>query len=286
MSEIYDVLVIGAGHAGCEAALAAARMGCRTAIATLNFERIGHLPCNCSIGGPAKGHLAREVDALGGEMGINTDKTLTHIRYVGTGKGPAVQTLRAHADKELYPQAMRAVLETTLNLTMLQVGVEDLVTEGVGCRVSGVGSTTANLIEAANSSLESNAHLLPDTRHPTPDTRITGVRLADGTEIAAKTVVVTTGTFLNGLMHCGETQTAGGRVGEAHSVGLSGALRRLGFRLGRFKTGTTPRISRRSVDFAQTMAQESEDCAPFSFVNATLNVGRPLLPSWQTQTNT
>ena len=129
MSEIYDVLVIGAGHAGCEAALAAARMGCRTAIATLNFERIGHLPCNCSIGGPAKGHLAREVDALGGEMGLNTDKTLTHIRYVGTGKGPAVQTLRAHADKELYPQAMRAVLETTPNLTMLQVGVEDLLVE-------------------------------------------------------------------------------------------------------------------------------------------------------------
>src|SRR2546421_11557426 len=107
----YDVIVVGAGHAGCEAALAAARMGCRVAVATLNLERIGHLPCNCSIGGPAKGHLAREVDALGGEMGLNTDKSLTHIRYVGTGKGPAVPTLRPHADKNLYPLQMRAVPE-------------------------------------------------------------------------------------------------------------------------------------------------------------------------------
>ena len=99
----FDVLVVGAGHAGCEAALAAARMGCKVGVATLNFDRIGHMPCNCSIGGPAKGHLAREIDALGGQMGLATDETLTHIRYVGTGKGPAVQTLRAHADKSLYP---------------------------------------------------------------------------------------------------------------------------------------------------------------------------------------
>src|SRR5579862_5266131 len=109
----YDVLVIGAGHAGCEAALGAARMGCRTALITLNLDRIGHLPCNCSIGGPAKGHLAREVDALGGQMGLATDATLTHIRYVGTGKGPAVQTLRAHVDKDLYPAAMRRTIEST-----------------------------------------------------------------------------------------------------------------------------------------------------------------------------
>ena len=267
MSETYDVLVIGAGHAGCEAALASARMGCRTAICTLNFERIGHLPCNCSIGGPAKGHLAREVDALGGEMGRNADKTLTHIRYVGTSKGPAVQTLRAHADKELYPQEMRRVLETTPNLTMLQVGVEDLLISDKGKGIRDKNNSSLPLI-------------------PYPLSLVIGVRLADGTEIAAKTVVVTTGTFLNGLMHCGETQTAGGRVGEAHSVGLSGALQRLGFRLGRFKTGTTPRISRRTVDFGRTMEQTSEDCPPFSFLNETLNVGRPLLSSWQTETNT
>src|SRR5579862_8473747 len=125
----YDVLVIGAGHAGCEAALGAARMGCRTAVVTLNLDRIGHLPCNCSIGGPAKGHLAREVDALGGEMGLNADRTLTHIRMVGTGKGPAVQTLRAHADKDLYPREMRAVLEAAPNLILLEIGVDDLLIE-------------------------------------------------------------------------------------------------------------------------------------------------------------
>jgi tRNA uridine 5-carboxymethylaminomethyl modification enzyme len=224
-------------------------MGCRTAVVTLNVERIGHLPCNCSIGGPAKGHLAREVDALGGEMGVNTDKTLTHIRYVGTGKGPAVQTLRAHADKELYPQAMRAVLETAPNLTLIQAAVDDLITDD----------------------------------GPLP--RVIGVRLTDGSEIAANAVVVTTGTFLNGLMHCGTTKTPGGRHGESRSVGLSAALTRLGFRIGRFKTGTTPRIDRRTVDFEATAVQPSEDCPPFSFLNETLAPPRPLLPCWQTHTN-
>ncbi|MCW3099037.1 MAG: glucose-inhibited division protein, partial [Chthonomonadaceae bacterium] len=243
---------IGAGHAGCEAALAAARMGCRTAVVTLNLDRIGHLPCNCSIGGPAKGHLAREVDALGGEMGRNTDKTLTHIRFVGTGKGPAVQTLRAHADKDLYPQEMRAVLENTPNLTVLQAAAEDLITAG----------------------------------EPGEGGHIVGVRLADGTELSARAVLVTTGTFLNGLMHCGEDQTHGGRVGEARSVGLSAALVRLGFRLGRFKTGTTPRIDARTVDFDATLLFPSEDCPPFSFLNARLETSSPLLPCWQTHTNT
>jgi tRNA uridine 5-carboxymethylaminomethyl modification enzyme len=252
MSKSYEVLVIGAGHAGCEAALAAARMGCRTAVVTLNFDRIGHLPCNCSIGGPAKGHLAREVDALGGEMGLNTDRTLTHIRYVGTGKGPAVQTLRAHADKDLYPQAMRRVLETTPNLTMLQAAVEDL------------------RVETAHDALP----------------RMVGVTLSDGSEITAHSVVVTTGTFLNGLMHCGETQTPGGRHGEQRSVGISAALERLGFRMGRFKTGTTPRINRHTVDFDATLPQPSEDCPPFSFLNETLEPPRALLACWQTWTNT
>src|SRR5512145_3342821 len=123
----FEVLVVGAGHAGCEAALAAARMGCRVGVVTLNLDRIGHMPCNCSIGGPAKGHLAREIDALGGQMGLNTDATLTHIRFVGTGKGPAVQTLRAHADKALYPKGMRTALESEASLTRREGQVDGLI---------------------------------------------------------------------------------------------------------------------------------------------------------------
>jgi len=253
MTSTFDVIVVGAGHAGCEAALASARMGCRTAIVTLDMERVGHLPCNCSIGGPAKGHLAREVDALGGEICVNTDKTLTHIRFVGTGKGPAVQTLRAHADKTLYPIAMRATLESTANLTPIECGVEALV------------------VESAGSGQEPR--------------RVAGVRLCDGRELGSGAVIITTGTFLNGLMHCGDVKTEGGRHGEGRSEGLSADLAALGFRLGRFKTGTTPRIDRGTVDFDAVTPFESEDCPPFSFLNERLEPPRPLLPCWQTHTN-
>lgn len=250
MSAVYDVIVVGGGHAGCEAALASARMGCSTAVVTLRRDRIGHMPCNCSIGGPAKGHLAREVDALGGEMGVNTDKSLTHIRYVGTGKGPAVQTLRAHADKDLYPRLMQETLANTPNLTLIEASVEDLLSE-MFCE----------------------------------GWRVQGVLLADGTELLAKAVVITTGTFLNGLMHCGDQKTHGGRHGEERSVGLAASLQRFGLKMGRFKTGTTPRIRLGSIDFDETLVQESEDCPPFSFMNTELKPPRPLLPCWQTHTN-
>lgn len=243
----FEVIVIGGGHAGCEAALAAARLGCRTALLTLDLGRIAHMPCNCSIGGPAKGHMVREIDALGGQMGRTTDEAVTHIRWVGTRKGPAIRTLRAHADKRLYPQAMRAQLEA-----------EPLI----------------ELIEGACESL-----LLEDAPR-----RIAGVRTADGRRLAASQVVITAGTFLNGLMHCGDARTVGGRHGEGASHGLAEALRACGFRLGRFKTGTTARVDRNTVAWDRVEPIASEDCPPFSFLHDRLSPPRPLLPCWATRT--
>ncbi|MCW5933335.1 MAG: tRNA uridine-5-carboxymethylaminomethyl(34) synthesis enzyme MnmG [Fimbriimonadia bacterium] len=247
MNRDYDVIVVGTGHAGVEAALAAARMGCQTASFTLNRERIAYMPCNCSIGGPAKGHLAREVDALGGQMGINTDLSLTHIRRVGTGKGPAVQTLRAHADKSIYPQTMRRVMESQPHLALVENAVEGLLTH---------------------------------------QNRIVGVKLADGSEVTAHAVIITTGTFLNGLCHLGEQKIEAARHGDPPVGGLSQSLRALGFRMGRFKTGTTPRLRKSSIDLTQMILIEpEEDSPPFSFKHARLEFARLLLPCWQTYTN-
>jgi tRNA uridine 5-carboxymethylaminomethyl modification enzyme len=246
----FDVIVVGSGHAGCEAALAAARMGCRVAVITLNIQRTAHMPCNCSIGGPAKGHLVREIDALGGQMGVTIDRTLTHIRQVGTGKGPAVRTLRAHADKAHYPAEMLRTLQAQENLTLIEGSVEDLVVRDGVC----VG------VEVR-------------------------WRDADATPITAHAVVITTGTFLNGLCHIGEQKIRAARFGDQPSVGLTESLRQLGFRIGRFKTGTTPRIDKKSVDLSQLQEVPSEPCPPFSYLHDALNPLRPLLPCWQTYTN-
>lgn len=241
----YDVIVVGAGHAGCEAALASARMGFDTLLLTINIETIGHMPCNCSIGGPAKGHLVREIDALGGEQALATDATCTHIRMLNTGKGPAVRALRAQVDKRLYESYMRRVLMNQPHLEIKQAMVEG--------------------IESANN-------------------RVAGVRTQTGMEYGAKCVIVTTGTFLKGLIHIGETQFAAGRAGEFAAEKLSDSLRTHKFTLGRLKTGTTARIDKRSIDLSKCELQESEPVGPFSFIGESIDSSK-LLPCWLTYTN-
>jgi tRNA uridine 5-carboxymethylaminomethyl modification enzyme len=242
----FDVIVVGAGHAGIEAALASSRIGLRTACVTMRLDRIGHLPCNCSIGGPAKGHIAREVDALGGQMGVTTDFALTHIRRVGTSKGPAVQTVRAHVCKTLYPRLMREVLEREPNLTLIEGSVET-VTHKNGC--------------------------------------VSGVQITGGDILAAPAVVLTTGTFLNGLCHEGMKKTVAARHGDEASIGLAGFILEIGINVRRFKTGTTPRVSKSSIDFSKTPALDSEpDAGPFSFLHDRTFAEREPLPCWQTRT--
>ncbi|MBL8047195.1 MAG: tRNA uridine-5-carboxymethylaminomethyl(34) synthesis enzyme MnmG [Chthonomonas sp.] len=249
----FDVIVVGAGHAGIEAAAASARMGLNTLCVTLRADRIGHLPCNCSVGGPAKGHLAREVDALDGLMAVATDYTMTHIRRVGTGKGPAVQTVRAHVCKTDYPAWMQAHLAEMPNLTILE-GQVLTVTHANGC-------ATGVLV-------------------------VTG----DATEpqlISTRAVVLTTGTFLNGLCHRGTELTVAAREGDQAVLGLSVFLSSIGVNLRRFKTGTTPRLKKSTLDLHLLETQESEpDAAPMSFLHPQGYAKRELLPCWQTATNT
>lgn len=239
------MIVIGAGHAGCEAALAAARLGARTLLLTPNLDTIAAMPCNCSIGGPAKAQLVRELDALGGEMARNIDRTFTHIRILNQSRGPAVQALRAQADKALYRAAMKATLEGQPGLSLRQDMAVDL--QGNGGDTIAVSTTT-------------------------------------GARLCARAVVVATGTFLNGEIHIGEVRIPAGRAGEAPARGLSSALARLGLTVRRFKTGTVPRVSLPSVDLEELRAQPS-DQRPLRFAHRPVErPSLPLLPCYLTAT--
>ena len=239
--KVYDVIVIGAGHAGCEAALAAARMGCDTLVLTMKLDNIALMPCNPSIGGPAKGHLAREVDALGGEMGRNTDKTFIQIRMLNTGKGPAVQALRAQSDKGLYAREMRKTLERQEGLTIR----EELVTGIVKGRGNGDrgcdGASARFLAEHRNDRLAGGGGIRLETK--------------SGEGYVGRTVVLTTGTSLAGKIIMGERAYTGGRAGEPAATEISRSLQGLGFVLGRHKTGTPPRLDARSIDFEKALIQ-------------------------------
>ena len=265
MSKTYDVIVIGAGHAGCEAALAAARMGCDTLVLTMKLDHIALMPCNPSIGGPAKGHLAREVDALGGEMGRNTDKTFIQIRMLNTGKGPAVQALRAQSDKELYAREMRRTLEGQERLTVkeaLVTGIEVRGGEGNGPHPRFLAGHRNDMVNGArggvgllgvNDGKEGNGFRLGG-RNDGGDGLIR-LETKSGEGYVGRTVVLTTGTSLAGKIIMGERAYTGGRAGEPAASEISESLKRLGFVLGRHKTGTPPRLDARTIDFSKAKIQ-------------------------------
>ena len=223
----YDVIVIGGGHAGIEAALAPARMGCKTLMITSDVNRIGHMPCNPSIGGPAKGIVVREIDALGGEMGRNTDKTHIQMRMLNTGKGPAVRALRAQADKKLYPEQMQKTVLDQENLDVLEETVHRLIVD---------------------------------------NHTVTGVELENGEVIQAKSVILTTGTYMHSKVMIGDDIRLAGADDSKTSLGLSESLKELGFELFRLKTGTPPRVAVDSVDFSKAEIQPGDDVyRAFSF---------------------
>jgi tRNA uridine 5-carboxymethylaminomethyl modification enzyme len=241
----YDIVVIGAGHAGCEAALAGSRLGLGVCLLTMNLDTVGQMSCNPAIGGLAKGHLVREVDALGGEMARAADAAGIQFRVLNRSKGPAVWSLRAQADRSLYRAAVRRAIEGQPGLDVKQATVESLVVEGGSVR---------------------------------------GVRTAIGVFIAARAVVVTTGTFLGGLMHVGLESMPAGRAGDFSSVGLSESLQSLGLQMGRLKTGTPPRLDADTIDFSRAEAQWGDDPPP-PFSYSTERITNPQLPCYVTYTN-
>lgn len=246
-SEHYDVIVVGAGHAGVEASLASARMGCKTLLATINLEMLAFMPCNPAIGGSAKGIVVREIDALGGEMGRNIDKTYIQMKMLNTGKGPAVRALRAQADKALYSQTMKHTVEQQENLTLRQSMIEEILVE---------------------------------------DGKVVGVRTATNQKFLAKAVIITTGTALRGEIILGELKYSSGPNNSLASVGLADNLKELGLEIGRFKTGTPPRVKASSINYDETEIQPGdENPNHFSFMSKDENYLKDQIPCWLTYTN-
>src|SRR5690625_5708246 len=241
----YDVIVIGAGHAGCEAAIASARMGAKTLMLTLNLDMIAFMPCNPSLGGPAKGIVIREIDALGGVMGQVIDKSYIQMRMLNTGKGPAVQALRAQADKSLYSDEMKKVLENEENLTLHQSMVEELIIEDGVCK---------------------------------------GVITETKAAYYAPTVIITTGTFMRGKVLIGDLEYESGPNNQRVSIKLSENLEELGFELIRFKTGTPPRVNSRSIDYSKTEEQPGDE-KPQGISYETTEYIKNQIPCWFNYTN-
>ncbi|AIX05703.1 tRNA uridine-5-carboxymethylaminomethyl(34) synthesis enzyme MnmG [Streptococcus agalactiae] len=247
-AENYDIIVVGAGHAGVEASLAASRMGCKTLLATINLEMLAFMPCNPSIGGSAKGIVVREIDALGGEMGKNIDKTYIQMKMLNTGKGPAVRALRAQADKALYAQTMKQTVEKQENLTLRQAIIDEILVE---------------------------------------DGKVVGVRTATNQKFSAKSVVITTGTALRGEIILGELKYSSGPNNSLASVTLADNLRDLGLEIGRFKTGTPPRVKASSINYEETEIQPGDEQPNhFSFMSRDEDYITDQVPCWLTYTNT
>ncbi len=263
-TEQYDVVVVGAGHAGCEATMAAARMGLKTALITMNLDLIAQMSCNPAIGGVAKGHLVREVDALGGIMGEVADAVGIQFRLLNTSRGPAVWSPRAQCDKQLYRVKMREVLEDQPGLHIRQAEVVDLVIEE-GAAIGDQGASYEGL-GTRNLGAEGIDELTELPRPTRSRRRVLGLKLRDGRCLMAGATIITTGTFLNGLIHCGEERYPAGRSGEPASVLLGEALRRLGLRTCRLKTGTPPRLDGRTIRWDAFEEQPGDaDPTPFSF---------------------
>ena len=269
-TEQFDVVVVGAGHAGCEAAMAAARLGLKTALYTLNVDLIAQMSCNPAIGGIAKGHLVREVDALGGIMGEITDAVGIQFRLLNTSRGPAVWSPRAQCDKQAYRLKMREVLESQPNLKIKQAEVADLMVEPLApghWRSANSPTQPAENRELSTENWPSESQAGSATASNDDERkRVTGIRLRDGRSVGASAVIITTGTFLNGLIHCGEQQYPAGRSGEPAAVLLGEALKQLGLRGCRLKTGTPPRLDGRTIDWSKFQVQPGDDDpTPFSF---------------------